>query len=322
MATPKVFVSSTCYDLRYIRENLKFFIRGLGYDPVLSEEGAVFYDPRLHTHDACLAEVPNCQVFVLIIGGRYGSRFKDGDGSVTNAEYREAAKLKIPIFALVEQAVSSDFRVYVSNRSNTRLDATSIAYPSVDDPRIFDFIETVRGNAVNNALQPFRDFSDIESYLRQQWAGMLFAFLTHSNEDARVADTLAMLKEVNERIEMLSRQILKSVGTDEAKLTAALYDKMLSFEAVRDLSFLGCRPTPGSILRHKTFSECAGALGRPLKIVDPDEDEHSISGLGEISRGRYTANSRSYEKLHLELQSILNEHRVSIDSFLAATDGA
>ena len=38
MAVPRVFVSSTCYDLKYIRENLKYFIRSLGYEPVLSEE--------------------------------------------------------------------------------------------------------------------------------------------------------------------------------------------------------------------------------------------------------------------------------------------
>ena len=60
MPVPRVFVSSTCYDLKYIRENLKSFIRSLGYDPILSEEGSVFYDPSLHAQDACLAEVPAC----------------------------------------------------------------------------------------------------------------------------------------------------------------------------------------------------------------------------------------------------------------------
>ena len=73
MAIPRVFISSTWYDLRYIRENIKFFVRGMGFEPVLSEEGSVFFDPRRHTQDACLAEVPNCQIFVLVIGGRYGS---------------------------------------------------------------------------------------------------------------------------------------------------------------------------------------------------------------------------------------------------------
>ena len=73
MATPRVFISSTCYDLRYIRENLKYFVRTLGYDPILSEEGSVFYNPQLDTQDSCLAEVPNAQLFVLLIGGRHGT---------------------------------------------------------------------------------------------------------------------------------------------------------------------------------------------------------------------------------------------------------
>lgn len=101
MPAPRIFVSSTCYDLKYIRENLKFFIRGLGYEPVLSEEGAVYYDPTLHVQDACLVEVPACQMFVLIIGGRYGGQYKDSGRSITNAEYLEAARTRIPIFAFM-----------------------------------------------------------------------------------------------------------------------------------------------------------------------------------------------------------------------------
>jgi hypothetical protein len=77
MATPRVFVSSTWYDLRYIRENIKYFIRNLGYDPVLNEEGSIFFDPRTHVHDACVSEIPNCQLFILIIGGRFTVEFYD-----------------------------------------------------------------------------------------------------------------------------------------------------------------------------------------------------------------------------------------------------
>jgi uncharacterized protein DUF4062 len=180
MAAPKVFVSSTCYDLRYIRENLKYFIKSLGYDPILSEEGSVFFDPKLHVQDACIAELPNCQMLVLVIGGRFGSPFKETRKSVTNAEYSEAARLKIPIFALVEQGVHSDLSVYASNRSDKRL-VDKMKFPSVDNTAIFAFIEEVRSNAVNNALVPFRDFSDIESYLRQQWTGMMFSFLADAS---------------------------------------------------------------------------------------------------------------------------------------------
>ena len=177
MAIPRVFISSTCYDLKYIRENLKYFIHTLGYEPVLSEEGSIFFDPRKDVTDSCLSEVPNCQLFVLIIGGRFGGEYKDTEKSITNVEYEEATRLKIPVFALVEHAVNAQYQVYLSNKENKNIDENEINYPAVDSIKIFEFIGEVRHNAVNNALVPFRDFADIESYLRKQWAGMMFSFL-------------------------------------------------------------------------------------------------------------------------------------------------
>src|SRR5665648_960339 len=110
MATPRVFVSSTCYDLRYIRENLKFFIKNMGFEAILSEDSDVFYDPQKHVEDSCLDEVTNCQMLVLIIGGRYGSKYKSEPESITNHEYKMAIKNKIPVFAMVEQQVNAEYR--------------------------------------------------------------------------------------------------------------------------------------------------------------------------------------------------------------------
>jgi Domain of unknown function (DUF4062) len=144
VAAPTVFVSSTFYDLKYIRGNIEYFIQTLGYVPVLSEEGAVFYDPTLDAQDACLAEIPNCQMFVLVIGGRYGSTYHDEAHSVTNAEYKEAARLKIPIFALVEQGVYHDFQVWRANKGDTTV-VSKIEFPNTDDLRVFEFIDEVQG---------------------------------------------------------------------------------------------------------------------------------------------------------------------------------
>jgi hypothetical protein len=87
------------------------FITSLGFEPVLSERGNVYYNPLMNVQDACLAEVKNCQILLLIIGGKIGSFYKDTKGSITNAEYREAVKSKIPIFALVEQEVFTDYNL-------------------------------------------------------------------------------------------------------------------------------------------------------------------------------------------------------------------
>ena len=314
MAIPRVFISSTCYDLRYIRENLKYFIKTLGYEPVLSEEGSIYFDPTLSTQDSCLREVPSCQLLVLIIGGRFGEAYKHTGVSITNVEYREAVKSKIPIFALVDNSVHSEYFVYQKNKDNPEINGNKVVYPSVGSTKIFDFIEEVRRNSVNNALVPFSDFSDIEAYLRQQWAGMMFSFLTRQNEDIRVADTLSTLTQISEKVEFLSTQILKSIGTEEAKLMSELYDVMMSHSCFRDLAFFKLKPSPRDVLKHDTFKDCAASLGKELKVVH--ESDFTLSADGEIEGSTFKSDSEDYHKLREEMSKILLKYNISLEDFL------
>lgn len=55
-------------------------------------------------------------------------------------------KAKIPIFALVEQAVYEQFHVYNHNKANKSIDPAKITYPSVDSHKIFDFIGEVHNS--------------------------------------------------------------------------------------------------------------------------------------------------------------------------------
>ena len=303
MAIPRVFISSTWYDLKYIRENLRYFVRTLGYEPVLSEDGSVFYNPNLHTHDACLTEIPTCQLFVLIIGGRFGGEFHGTDQSVTNHEYHEAVKQKIPVFALVESAVYNEHHVYIKNKGNTKIDLANFNFPAVDSPRIFDFIDEVRSSTVNNALVSFRDFGDIETYLRSQWSGMMYEFLASRNQERRVADTLATLTQMNNRIEMLSKQILLSVGTEDAKLDAALFSELLASEAIRDLAYWKRRPTPADVLKYETWDACAEALAGKFTVTE--DQGYSITGDSQISRLEFEHDLEEYQELRKRLTSIL-----------------
>jgi hypothetical protein len=213
--------------------------------------------------------------------------------------------------------VYSDFHLYQANKRNAAVDADKIAYPAADDTRIFQFIDDVRSNAINNALMPFRDFSDIEGYLRQQWAGMMFSFLLHQNEVARVTDTLSMLTSISERVEMLSRQILASVGTKTAKLTAELYDKMLQYECSRNMAYMGVRPTPKAVLSYESFDRCFEALGGALKI-DPKEDYLSVGPDGYISLKKLEADRKNYRELREDLQQTLNSSGIGPEAYLAA----
>lgn len=314
MATPRVFVSSTCYDLKYIRENLKYFVRNLGYEPVLSEDGNVFFDPAQHTHDSCLTEVPNCQIFVLIIGGRFGGQFNGRQTSITNEEYREAVRRKIPIFALVEQGVYSDHLVYVKNKGNKSIDASKLIYPSIEKnaTNIFDFIDEVRLQVSNNALVPFRNFSDIESYLRQQWAGMMFSFLLRDNENARVGDTMRHLIEINEKVAFISKQLLNTLGTRESNVLAKLYELMIGTRTLNTLISTGYKPTPISILTAASFENCTEILGEPIKVIE--NADFITSSSGEIDAGHLETVEADFEDLKTKMLGIVRDAGLTVEN--------
>ncbi len=324
MASPRVFISSTCYDLKYIRENLKFFIKNLGYEPVLSEEGAIFYDPKLHVQDACLQEVQSCHLFVLIIGGRYGANFKDTERSITNKEFLEAVKHKIPIFALVEQKVYEQYFVYLSNINNDKIDANQVVYPSVDSIKIFEFISEVQNQALNNALFPFSDFESIQAYLRQQWASMFHNFLTKKSEQDRVIDILDEIGKANEKIEFLSRQLLKTIGDPITQLRVKIYDFLINQELAHDLAIWGIKITPDIFLKYNSLDQLCN-----FQIQLPDEDEEEEYGSFSITYGGppYKAGSgkvdkmrKSFEKIRENIIKMLRKEGISVEKFLQSSN--
>lgn len=224
MAIPRVFLSSTCYDLKHIRENLKYFVQSIGYEPVLSNEGDVYYDPSAHTHESCIKEVSTCQIFVLIIGGRYGGKFKDSEHSITNHEYKEAVRCNIPVFALIEAAVYSDHNLFNSNHKKDPEFAERIDFPSCDNIKIFHFIDEVRQQALNNAIFPFSNFSDMQSYLTKQWAGMMYDFLDKraDSENSKITNKLLDdLTLASRKSEELLKTLLKATDAESADKTIA-----------------------------------------------------------------------------------------------------
>ncbi|MCG2624695.1 DUF4062 domain-containing protein [Arthrobacter sp. I2-34] len=312
MASPTVFVSSTFYDLRYPRESLKRFIETLGYTPILSEEGTVFYDPRITAAESCLKEVSNADIFVLLIGGRYGSILPNTELSVTNGEFMKAVERKIPVFAMVEQGTYSDYSLYRANVDRPEL-ISQLSFPNADSVKIFEFIDSVQSRTLNNALVPFVSARDIESYLRSQWAGMMHGFLTDETREAQVVDTLSVLTQVNERVELITEQILRSVGTPMDRVYVRLLQEMVQSSVAADLRFIGTPPTPGSIVDNETVKECVESLGGQIAIDEDEVGGNTISGSGRVSPIRMKVLTEEYQKLRIKMLKILEEDEVSTE---------
>ena len=101
---PNVFVSSTVRDLHYLREAIRETILELAYNPVMSDFGEVGYLNPVTAAASCYQTVEKCQLFILIIGQRYGSLGDDGV-SVTHREFKTAMEHAIPMITFIEPQV-------------------------------------------------------------------------------------------------------------------------------------------------------------------------------------------------------------------------
>jgi hypothetical protein len=209
MAKPRIFVSSTYFDLKHIRSSLDIFIDSLGYESILSEKGDIAYSPDIPLDESCFREVENVDVFVLIIGPRYGSEISSGEKkasrsfferyeSITKKEYETALRNDVPIYILIESNVYSEYQTYLRNKG-----VKTINYAHVESINIFTFIEDILAKPRNNPIFTFEKFGQIEDWLKSQWAGLFRELLRKRSNQTQLRTLTAEvngLQEVNKTL--------------------------------------------------------------------------------------------------------------------------
>lgn len=196
VAKPRVFVSSTYYDLKHVRADIERFINDQGYEPVLNERGHIAYGSREKLEEYCYKEINQCDILVSIIGGRYGSESND-DYSVSNRELLEASRLGKQVYIFIDAAVATEFRTYQANKK-----VDGIVYQAVDNKKVYQFIEEVYNIPKNNTLHTFSGATDITKYLKEQWAG-LFQRLLNDESKKKEVNLIHQLTETSETLNQL-----------------------------------------------------------------------------------------------------------------------
>jgi len=227
MAKPRVFVSSTYFDLRHIRNSLENFIEGLGYEAVLFESGDIVFRHDKSLDDSCYHEIQNCHILVLIVGGRYGSptsetpRLSDKEieealtqyNSITRKEYETARDRDIPVFIFVEKGVLAEYQTFKENRDNL-----SIKYAHVNSVNIFRLLDDIIAQRRNNFVRAFESFDDISNWLRDQWAGLFSDFLSQRKTETSLNDLgsqLSGLRQVVSVLKEYSESIMRKVQPED-----------------------------------------------------------------------------------------------------------
>ena len=139
----RVYVSSTVADLERERQAVVDWLVRAGHQPVHS------YLPDSDTvQDSCLDDVDTCDLYVLILGHRYGFRPErdNPEGlSITHLEFRQAGQSGIPRIALL---------------SNSILD---VSLSDVGDPQRLALVSKFREEVVREVRPAM--FSDQESLI-------------------------------------------------------------------------------------------------------------------------------------------------------------
>ena len=167
---PTVFLSSTCYDLKQVRADIKkFFEENLGFDIFLSEYTSFPVDPETTAIDNCLENVKEyADILILVVGGRYGYETEMGK-SVTNLEYLTAREKHIPIYVFVDKKVLNIMDVW---KNNPDANFSSV----VDSNKVFEFVDSLR-NKENIWVYQFEVAQDIVQTLKKQIAYLFFNML-------------------------------------------------------------------------------------------------------------------------------------------------
>lgn len=221
MARPRIFISSTFYDLKQVRSELEHFLLEAGYDPVLNERGHIAYGKDEPPQNYCYREISNVDILVSIIGGRFGSDSTQKGLSVSQAELETALKLHKQVYIFVERNVRAEYETYQVNKEKADL---KYRYADI---QVYKHLDYVFGLPSNNALASFEFAKDITTYLKEQWAG-LFQRLMQENEqrerDSLVQDLSASVRTLNELVQYIVRE---RKNTDEAIKTIVSYNHPL-----------------------------------------------------------------------------------------------
>lgn len=266
MSNTRVFVSSTCYDLAAVREDLRRFIIQLGHEPLLSEYPSFPVNPDETAITNCKKSVvAHTDVLFLIIGGKRGALDPLSGKSVTNLEYVTARDHGVPCFVFISRPVLTLLPIW---KKNPTADFTA----AVDYPEVFTFIDKIQTE--NSWIFPFDKTAEIQECLSFQLSHMLRELLTRHR--AGTLDPVASYASESSEAQRLAREKPKYW---EFLLTAELLkNKIAEVRRQFERQKIGLAHVPSRLLSGREFLDWVqaklhdlisviGALQKQLPII-------------------------------------------------------
>ena len=278
MAKPRVFVSSTYYDLRQVREDIERLINELGYEPVLNEKGDIAYGKEDRLEEYAYREIDICDILISIIGGRYGTESQhDSDFSISQNELKRALERGVQVFIFIERNVNAEYSTYQLNKGKE-----NVRYRFVDNLRVYEFIEQLQKLPRNNSIATFETAADITAYLKDQWSGLFQRFLQEQRRRVEF-DTLQEMNSVSATLRELVTYLTEERKNKDDAIQSILLANHPVFRKFADLTKTHYRVF---FSNQKEFTAWMGARG--WRIIKEDKwDEDSVQEWANNDREKF-----------------------------------
>ncbi len=165
-------VASSVHQNRDLLEQVYAMLYGYGYTVWMSDKGTMPVHPGRTNTENCLRAVDDCDLFLGLITGFYGSSKSEGPKSITHLEIERAIAKGKPRWFLVQHDVEicrqilKQYRFRGSrNNRQFRFEKT----PILDDIRVLEMYECVK-KGVQQWIQPYVTAADATRYVAAQFA--------------------------------------------------------------------------------------------------------------------------------------------------------
>ncbi len=227
MAKPRVFVSSTYYDLKHVRGDVERFIKEQGYEPILNEKGNIPYGSEKKLEEYCYKEIELCDILVSVVGGRFGTTSQDGNYSISNIELKTAIDKGKQVYIFVDKSVLSEHKTYTRNKGKS-----DVAYAAVDDVRIYQFLDEIFSLPLNNQVHPFETVYEITVHLKEQWAGLFQRLLSEGGRQKEV-NLIESLRATSKTLNQTVQYLVAEKDKGDQAIKEILLSNHPAFESLR-----------------------------------------------------------------------------------------
>lgn len=265
MAVPRVFISSTYYDLKQVRFNIGDFIKNLGYEAVMHERSGVAYTQNEPLENDCYHELSSCDIVVCVIGNHFGSQSLGNELSITMNEIKTAIKNKKKVYIFIAKDVLIENRTYEQNKGTG-----SFRSAYTDDLRIHEFISELKSNVKVHVITSFETTDEIISTLKLQFAG-LFQNLLAREASTSEAKIIADLDETATNVRDTVQELQQEQEAFFKKFDSTVFGRNYTLRALE--VFLGLDKAAIFARNVEALDELMKAFGYKSVDVDNEYDD-------------------------------------------------